>query len=230
MKIPALARFVQRESDSRFQSTAIQTTACPSRSLCGQTRPHSGRLGLSPSFPFVSRRELHSPFAHLQHRLARVYSTTIMARVLRRSRGDRTRRVLGLAVLIVFAVGSIGWPQQVSKPGGGQCLNLAGKSICCCSDRPRQPSCGCCKTAGAVKGGCCQSKRLARRSAAPTVKCACGDSAPSGFVVAAQPRMSLPTLIAPQLCVASRFVHSAFPQVDEASFSPETPPPRPSVG
>jgi len=153
------------------------------------------------------------------------------------------RHSIALTVLVSFAVGNIGW----SLPSGkGKCRSVAGKSMCCCGDKPNAGNCGCNKGASAsarIGGGCCESKsapvKLAsccqkkKQKSEPArdlaFKCACGDSPIHGFLISSQPKLQTASVEVPAL-VKSAFVLSPRTRaVPQNGLSPETPPPRPSV-
>src|SRR5262245_34251354 len=94
-------------------------------------------------------------------------------------------RCTALLTLVVFVLGSVGWPGVPQKAARAQ------PGTCCCGHLRGSPSCGCCKrpaaSPAAGKGSCCQKKK---QSAGPVFTCPCGESDSPGFVVAAQPRLA----------------------------------------
>jgi len=160
--------------------------------------------------------------------------------LFRKRRLRLARHSIALTVLVSFAVGSIGWPIPA---GTGKCRSVAGKSMCCCGDKAKVGTCGCCNTpavaqrsdaasgsAPAKLASCCQKKKHKSEPARDlAIKCACGDSPLPGFLISSQPKLQTLPLQMPEL-VQMAFLSSPTTQAaPQGNLSPDTPPPRPSV-
>lgn len=167
---------------------------------------------------------------------------------LRKRRLRMARHGIALTVLVSFAVGNIGWPLPA---GTGKCRSVAGKSMCCCSDKSKVGNCGCGKgsAAGRTGGGCCdpvsnsapdksssklasccqKKKQKSRQSRDLAMKCACGDSPLPGFLISSQPKLQTTSPQVPQLVKTAFVSTSTTHAAPQGSLSPDTPPPRPSV-
>src|SRR5262245_29522392 len=133
-------------------------------------------------------------------------------------------RCTALLTLVVFVLGSIGWPGVPRKVAWAQ------PGTCCCGHLRGSSSCGCCKRPAARpaagKGSCCQKKK---QSAGPVFTCPCGESDSPGFIVASQPKLAAEAVTIPQLVKTSAVAPTAARRAPEGNHCPETPPPRPSV-
>ena len=134
-------------------------------------------------------------------------------------------RCTALLTLVVFVLGSIGWPGVPQKVAGAQ------PGTCCCGHLRGSSACGCCKrpaaSSAAGKGSCCQKKK---QSTSPIFTCPCGESGSPGFIVASQPKLTAESVTIPRLVETAAVSPTSSMRPPEGNRCPDTPPPRPSVG
>ena len=181
-----------------------------------------------------------SSLTYLLLRRIILYARGMILWPLRKRRLRLARHSIALTVLVSFAVGNVGWPLPA---GTGKCRSIAGKSMCCCGDKAKVGTCGCCKSPAVAQrsdassssaptklASCCQKQKQKSEPARDlALKCACGDSPLAGFLISSQPKLQTLTVQMPEL-VQTAFLSSPVTQAaPQGSLSPETPPPRPSV-
>lgn len=150
-----------------------------------------------------------------------------------------------LVTLVLFLVGSVGWPQTSAESGGtvrhsAPRQNAVKRKGCCCSIKRQKAGCCCCAKPVGQRAGCCAGKSTAANDApageahqdeAPAPRlivtsCRC-DSAPAiEFTISVQPRLATTDMPVVELVNSGACVPAVCRVPQPVGTRPETPPPR----